>query len=196
MTKLAHALFGFASLFALGVGAAQAQDGGLIYRPDLQVRELPEARYVVRATTLYANDETGSDWPLSDEIYAVFTLRTPDRLGGDSFFARTAVFGNFDTGETKRFRENQNCLTSVIRGTTANGAARTWSCHPDGDRINLTFDVQLFEEDTGDDDLIGERTVRWTQHELDALNLAVGQKAAEHVRIGGYTLNWEVERVS
>jgi hypothetical protein len=73
---------------------------------------------------------------------------------------------------------------------------RFWDCHPDGDRINLVFTIQLFEEDTGDDDLIGERTVRWTPQELDSANLAVGQKSSESIRIGGYTLTWEVERVS
>jgi len=76
-----------------------------------------------------------------------------------------------------------------------NSRARFWDCHPDGDRHNLTFVVRLYEEDTGDDDLIGEREIRWTPAELDGLNLAVGQKFPEHIRIGGYTLNWEIERV-
>ena len=199
MLKLSYALFAAVSALAFSVGAAQAQDAvqyevspGAVERA---LTQLPPPRYVVRATTLYANDETGSDWPGSDEIYAIFTLRTPDRVGGDSLFARTAVFGDFDTGETKRFRANQNCLTSVTPGETSGNAARSWDCHPNGDRINLTFTVRLFEEDTGDDDLIGERVVRWTPEELDGLGLAVGQKAPESVRIGGYTLTWEVERV-
>jgi len=200
MFKLAPALIAAASAIALSVGAAQAQDAvqyqvtpGVL---EQALTQLPPPRYIVRATTLYANDETGPDWPGSDEVYAVFTLRTPDRLGGDSFYARTAVFGDFDTGETKRFRADQNCLTSVVRNSSAGGAARTWDCHPNGDRINLTFTVQLFEEDSGEDDLIGERTVSWTPAELDGASLAVGQKLPESIRLGGYTLTWEVERVS
>ncbi len=200
MAKFAHTLAGVASLFALMIGNASAQDAGQVFQvqPGVFQQVLPEAapaRYIVRATTLYANDETGRDWPGSDEIYAEFVLRTPDRVGGDEFFARTTVFGDFDTGETKHFREGENCLTSAVPATSQR-PSRFWDCHANGDRINLTFRVKLFEEDTGDDDLIGERTVRWTQAELDGLNLAVGQKSPESIRLGGYTLTWEVERVS
>ena len=158
----------------------------------------PPARYMVRATTLHANDETGPDWPGSDEIYAVFVLRRPDRVGGDEFFARTSTFEDFDTGETKHFRTGENCLTSVMPATSQLGHSpvRSWDCQPNGDRINLQFRVKLYEEDTGDDDLIGEHTISWTQQQLDGFGLRVGQKTPGSVRIGGYTLNWEVQRVS
>jgi hypothetical protein len=203
MTKLAHTLAGVASLFALAVGSADAQNAGQVYQVqpgvlEQAVRDLPPPRYIVRATTLYANDETGRDWPGSDEIYVKFVLRTPDRVGGEEFYAQTTVFGDFDTGETKRFRDGENCLTSAVPAPVqlGNSPVRFWDCHANGDRINLTFRVQLYEEDTGDDDLIGERTVRWTPAELDGLNLSVGQKSAESIRIGGYTLTWEVQRIS
>lgn len=198
MLKFAHALCGVA--LALSAGAAQAQTHGDVTGVRPHVVQRPphvqaQARYIVRATTLHCNDETGRDWPGSDEIYAIFTLRTPDRVGGDAFFARTNTFGDFDTGETKAFRADQNCLTSVVPGN-AERPVRHWDCHPAGDRINLTFKVKLYEEDYGDDDVIGEQTVRWTQQELDALGLSVGQKSPGHIRIGGYTLNWEVQRIS
>lgn len=81
MLKLSHALFAAASALALTTYE---------YQPNvLQHIEIPPPRYIVRATTLYANDETGRDWPGSDEIYAEFELRTPDRVGGDAFYART-----------------------------------------------------------------------------------------------------------
>ena len=200
MKKLAHTLAGVASLFALAVGSADAQNAGQVYQVQPGVlqqalTEIEPARYIVRATTLHADNETGPDWPGSDEIYAEFVLRTPDRVGGDEFFARTTTFGDFDTGETKNFREGENCLTSAVPATSQR-PSRFWDCHANGDRINLTFRVKLFEEDTGDDDLIGERTVRWTPAELDGLHLSVGQKSAEHIRIGGYTLTWEIQRVS
>lgn len=203
MLKVSHALFAAASALALTMGGAQAQTQEFQINPGAvfqQATPQPStARYIVRATTLYANDETGSDWPGSDEIYAEFELRKPDRLGGDAFYARTTTFGDFDTGETKRFRQGENCLTSAVPAPGSrwtNSRSRFWDCHANGDRHNLTFVVRLYEEDTGDDDLIGEREVSWTPAELDGLNLAVGQKSPEHIRIGGYTLTWEVERVS
>jgi hypothetical protein len=200
--KLSHALFAAASALALTICGAQAQteyhiNPGAVLQQG--TTEFTPARYIVRATTLYANDETGRDWPGSDEIYAQFELRTPDRVGGDAFYARTTTFGDFDTGETKRFRDGENCLTSVVPAPAApivNGHVRFWNCHANGDRHNLTFVVRLFEEDSSEDDLIGERQVRWTAAELDGLNLGVGQKSAESIRIGGYTLTWEVQRVS
>ncbi|MEZ5959323.1 MAG: hypothetical protein R3C30_02700 [Hyphomonadaceae bacterium] len=202
MLKVSHALFAAASVLALSVGGAQAQSYEAQINPNATFEQAPTPtappRYIVRATTLYANDETGPDWAGSDEIYAEFELRTPDRVGGDAFYARTTTFQDFDTGETKRFREGENCLTSAVPAPGAritNSRVRFWDCHPNGDRYNLTFVVRLYEEDTGDDDLIGEREIRWTPAELDALNLGVGQKFPEHIRIGGYTLNWEIERV-
>ncbi len=203
MFKLSHALFAAASALALSVGGAQAQTQQFQINPGITLQQATPppstARYIVRATTLYANDETGPDWPGSDEVYVQFELRTPDRVGGDAFYARTTTFRSFDTGDTKRFREGENCLTSAVpapRAPRVNGHVRFWDCHPNGDRHNLTFVVRLFEEDSGDDDLIGERTVRWMPAELDGLNLAVGQKSPESIRLGGYTLTWEVQRVS
>ena len=202
MTDRTRDLFGVISALALLLPAAPALAQQFqqyrVVPGVLQQAAPPAPRYIVRATTLYANDETGPDWPGSDEIYATFVLRRPDRLGSEEFYARTSVFGDFDTGETKRFREWENCLTSVMPAAAQLGRSpvRAWDCHPDGDRINLRFTVQLYEEDVGGDDLIGERTVSWTQQELDAANLAVGQKTSESIRVGGYTMTWEVERVS
>lgn len=202
MLKVSHTLFAAASVLALSVGGAHAQNNDAQINPNATFQQgvtpTTPPRYIVRATTLYANNETGPDWPGSDEIYAEFELRTPDRLGGDAFYARTTTFQNFDTGETKRFRQGENCLTSAVVPPGArwtNSRARFWDCHPNGDRINLTFVVRLYEEDPGDDNMLGEREIRWTPAELDALNLGVGQKHPEHIRIGGYTLNWEIERV-
>ena len=147
-------------------------------------------RFLVRATTLYANAET-NDWSPSDEIYAVFTLQPPDEVAdAPDLSVRTSTFGDFDTGETKDFRPTQNCLTSVQ--ATPDG----WDCNPRGDIGPLQFTVRLYEEDTWSDDFIGERTVQWSQEELAGANLEVGGASEESIRIGGYTLTWRVERVS
>lgn len=149
------------------------------------------ARYIVRATTLHANQET-SDWSLSDEIYAVFSLQPPGGSKADSpgIHVRTSTFEDFDTGETKEFAATQNCLTSVV--VTQEG----WDCHARGDTGPLEFTVTLYEEDSWDDDLIGERRVEWAVWELAAAGLEVGGASEESIRIGGYTLTWRVERVS
>ncbi len=148
-------------------------------------------RYIVRATTLHANQET-SDWSLSDEIYAVFSLQPPGGSKADSpgIHVRTSTFEDFDTGETKEFSATQNCLTSVV--VTQEG----WDCHARGDTGPLEFTVTLYEEDSWDDDLIGERRVEWAVWELAAAGLEVGGASEESIRIGGYTLTWRVERVS
>jgi hypothetical protein len=149
-----------------------------------------QPRFIVRATTLHANRET-DDWSPSDEIYAVFTLRGPDQENDASDIqVRTLTFEDFDTGETKSFSPSQNCLTSVV--TTQDG----WDCHAQGDIGPLQFTVKLCEEDTWNDDLIGERTVQWSREELAAAMLQVGGGSEESIRIGGYMLTWRVERVS
>lgn len=148
-------------------------------------------RYIVRATTLYANQET-NDRSFSDEIYAVFSLQPPGGSKADSpgIHVRTSTFEDFDTGETKEFDATQNCLTSVV--VTQDG----WDCHARGDTGPLEFTVRLYEEDTWYDDFIGERRVEWAVWELAAAGLEVGGSSEESIRIGGYTLTWRVERVS
>lgn len=216
MPKLSYALLGAIAALAL-IGSAQAQPDprAVARRPDAQAQPDPQVvtrqpdvqlvmpaappapRYVVRATTLFANDETGRDWPGSDEIYAVFTLRPPDEVAdAPDFYARTAVFGDFDTGERRSFPASQNCLTSAIATEHSGDNASAWDCHPLGDIGPLQFSVRLYEEDVGDDDLIGERTVQWSREELAAAQLEVGGGSEESIRIGGYTLTWRVERVS
>jgi hypothetical protein len=153
-------------------------------------------RFLVRATTLYANDETGPDWPGSDEIYVVFQLQHPDRMADSAgFTARTSVFGDFDTGELRTFRDTQNCLTSALQDDTQ-GEVSAWHCHPQGDFGPLQFTVRIYEEDSIEDDLIGEMTIHWSREELTGTGLEVGGTSEESIRIGGYTLTWRVERVS
>lgn len=158
----------------------------------------PAPRFIVRATNLYANNETGPDWPGSDEIYVVLSLWHPDELADSAgFSARTSVFEDFDTGERKSFRETQNCLTAALQDQQgSHGMTSAWHCHPGGDIGPLQFTVRLYEEDTWEDDLIGERTVQWSREELAAAMLQVGGGSEESIRIGGYTLTWRVERVS
>ena len=202
MAKLTCALIGVFA--ALAFGSAEGQTApSLIERlqnaPMVVLTPAASApRFIVRATTLRADNETGPDWLGSDEIYAVFTLRSPDQVAdAPDFYARTSVFEDFDTGERRSFRTLQNCLTSAVATENgSHGMASAWDCHPLGDSGPLRFSVTLYEEDAREDDLIGEQTVQWSREELASAMLEVGGGSEESIRIGGYTLTWRVERVS
>jgi hypothetical protein len=203
MLKLACALIGVFSAFALGSAEGQTAPR-LIERlqnaPTVALTPAAAAppRFIVRAITLRADNETGPDWPGSDEIYAIFTLRPLDDVAdAPDFFARTSVFEDFDTGERRSFRTLQTCLNSAVPTETgSHGMASAWDCHPQGDFGPLRFSVKLYEEDASEDDLIGEQTVQWSREELASALLEIGGGSEESIRIGGYTLTWRVERVS
>jgi hypothetical protein len=218
MSKLSLALLGVSCALALAFGGAHAQTAhGVLERPQAQseldrgallleqLQNAPQVvlmtsaptpaepslpRFVVRAVSLYANQET-DDWSPSDEIYAVFTPGLPDdKADRPGFSVRTSTFGDFDTGETKEFSDTQNCLVSAEQDDDG------WHCTPYGRAGPFQFTVRLYEEDAVYDDLIGERTVHWSPEELAGAGLAVGGASEESIRIGGYTLTWRVERVS
>src|SRR5688572_8863909 len=92
------ALTGLAVL-AFSAGPAVAQPNFLQVAPfaELLAPELdaPRPRFVVTAVRLHANDETGPDFPGSDEIYLVFGD------GAQRKYGHSSIFGDFDTGETK-----------------------------------------------------------------------------------------------
>jgi hypothetical protein len=155
----------------------------------------PLKRYSINATTLYANDETGPDWPGSDEVFAVFTVSPPDGLAGaQGFTARTAVFRDFDTGERKSFDGSQDCLAGAVASQRrSDGTASAWFCHPWGVTGPVQVRVRLFEQDgILGVTLIGERVVQWSREEVQALQIGTGRYLEESVRIGGYTLTWRV----
>src|SRR5688572_19167111 len=186
MFKLTYALIGVSCALTFAIGGAHAQPAQGVIEPDrgtLLVEQLqnapqvvlimptptaadpPAPRFVVRAVSLYANEET-SDRSLSDEIYAVFTPGQPDdKADRPSFSARTSTIEDFDACERKLFRDTQNCLVSAEQDDDG------WHCTSYGHPGPFQFSVRLYEEDSFYDDLIGERTVQWSREELAAAGL-------------------------
>ena len=153
---------------------------------------LPEAavaqmvpQFTASAVKIKAIDESGYDWPGSDEVYAIFSDQIPghdDRL--------TATFGDFDTGETKIFRAADSCMTPQP------------AC--DHGLESLHFKLSVWESDGGSaygelpgghtrlqrgkaswDDLIGRADVVQSRADLLADLPLVGDYTEYKVHLGG-----------
>jgi len=214
MPKLKYAALGLLSVLTLFAGAAYAQDWRAnVLGPRASVRApdarlIPQPRFIVTAERLHANNETGPDWPGSDEVYIVFGNRALDKFG------YSTQFGDFDTGETKSFPRGRWCLAPLFEPVYQNGGSLYgWQCQTGGIGGPFNFEVRLFESDHSwtpsaclpddlppgvecQDDLIGGRTISYSREELVAAMPRVGDHVIESVRLGGYTFTWRVERIS
>jgi len=93
-----------------------------------------QPKYKVKAVSFHAIDESGVDWPFSDEPYWIFnSVGTP----GTSRTTASHVFENIDSGDTAAFGASEGCLYL----TCASGGAV-----PSG----LGLSIQLWEQDLGD----------------------------------------------
>ncbi len=204
------ALTGLAVLaFSAGPAVPQPNFGQIAPFP-LQIapdRDTPQPRFVVTAVRLYANDETGPDFPGSDEIYLVFGNPAQGTYGYSS------IFGDFDTGETKDFAARQWCLAPISEPIYhQNGNLIGWQCQGGGIGGPFSFSLQLFESDNAwtpqaclgpltapvqcQDDLVGSQTVSYSAEELLAAMPRIGDEVTESVRLGGYTITWLVQRIA
>jgi hypothetical protein len=214
MPKLKLAALSILSALALVAGAAEAQTRhrfeaaprATVRAPDAQL--IPQPRYIVTAERLYANNETGPDWPGSDEVYIVFGNRALDTFG------HSTKFEDFDTGETKSFPRGRWCLAPLFEPIYQNGGSLYgWQCQSGGIGGSFNFEVRLFESDHSwtpsaclpddlppgvqcQDDLIGGRTISYSREELVAAMPNIGDHVIESVRLGGYTFTWRVERIA
>lgn len=102
---------------------------------DLPLTRRP--RYIFEANRMYVLDETGIDWPGSDEVVARF------QSGDNTIF--TGVYGDMDTGDTKLFRSGQQCITPAI--DPDNLSNTTWGCDQKGVAGPVTFTLTLYEYD-------------------------------------------------
>jgi hypothetical protein len=135
-----------------------------------------------------AIDESGWDWPGSDEVYAVFSDGTPNDLV-------TVTYEDVDTGETRTFGPQERCIAP--RPACDHGVSEV-----------LHFEVAFFEEDGGVrfcrglapddyhaalrggkcepyDDLIGRGSVFFTREELLRLLPRVGDSVEQKMILGG-----------
>lgn len=212
MPKLKLAALAFLSTLTFA-GATEAQNAhrfevaprATVRAPD--ARPIPQPRFIVTAERLYANNETGPDWPGSDEVYIVFGNRALNKFG------YSTVFGDFDTGETKSFSRGRWCLAPLFEPIYQNGGdLYGWQCQTGGIGGPFNFEVRLFESDHSwtpsaclpndlppgvqcQDDLIGGRTISYSREELIAAMPRVGDHVIESARLGGYTFTWRVERI-
>jgi hypothetical protein len=118
-------------------GALDAADRGA--RP---ARAPPETgiistpRFFVEALSFHAHNETGFDFPGADEVVAVFD--TPQ------YRLITDYYEDVDTGETKFFRSQHNC---VLPATDPGAPDLAWSCIEAGAPGPISFTVALYEYD-------------------------------------------------
>ncbi|MGD9967040.1 MAG: hypothetical protein AB7T59_10995 [Hyphomonadaceae bacterium] len=215
MSKFKYAALSTLSALAFAIGPAQAQNWGqrLEVAPQAQVlapdiRVAPQPRYIVTAERLFANDETGRDWPGSDEIYLVFGSRDLDRFG------YSTIFGDFDTGETRNIPQGRWCLAPLFEPVYhQNGSLYGWQCQTEGIGGPFNFTIQVWESDSSwtphaclpdtlpagvqcQDDAVGGRTISYSSEELIAAMPNIGDHVIESVRLGGYTFTWRVTRIA
>lgn len=103
-------------------------------------------RFIVEAINFHVLDESGRDIPYSsDEVIAVFGDLTVNH-NGQHYYVRTKEYDQVDTGDTRTFDYNQNCIVSVAEPTSVHH--NTWLCDPHGAQAPLTFSIELFEADS------------------------------------------------
>jgi len=85
--------------------------GAIVYAPQEARGQPPEAsssiipQFVAEAVSFEAVDESGSDEPLSDEVYAVFSDLNPNLND-----LVTQTFDDVDTGESNDFGPQERCI--------------------------------------------------------------------------------------
>jgi hypothetical protein len=195
--------------FSAGPAVPQPNFGQVAPFPQLLMPDLgaPQPRFIVTAERLYANDETGPDFPGSDEIYLVFG----DLAQG--MYGYSSIFGDFDTGETRNFAAGQWCLAPLSEAIYhQNGNLIGWQCQTGGIGGPFSFALKLYESDSAwtphaclgpllapvqcQDDLVGSQTVSYSAEELLAAMPRIGDEVTESVRLGGYTFTWRVQRIA
>jgi hypothetical protein len=105
---------------------------------------MSEPRYAVRIVKFDCVDESGVDFIGSDEPYWVFTARDPN---GKVHTTRSKVFGDVDSGETRRFQTDGDRNVIWPRKGATQGA-----------QAPIGLSIQLWEADQGDPDVVAKRT--------------------------------------
>jgi hypothetical protein len=186
---LRHRLFwlcvGFVSICTLGA-IVYAPQGARGQTPSVQptVFHIMVPQFMAEAVRFKAIDESGYDWSLSDEIYAVFSDLNPNV--NDLI---TQVFKGVDTGETRNFGPEERCIAP--RPTCDHGVSEI-----------LHFKFSLWERDDlpgpefcpsppliagicSTDDLIGIEEVFMSREQLLAALPSVGNSIEQKRILGG-----------
>jgi hypothetical protein len=99
--------------------------------------EWVERRYKVEALRFKARDETGWDWPFSDEVM----VETRDANG----WTVTNEIGDIDSGDTHHFDPAVSCIIAVRAGIVVLGKSSV--CHEAGEPAPFGFGVEMWEKD-------------------------------------------------
>jgi hypothetical protein len=94
-------------------------------------------RFQVRLVSFHANNETGPDWPGSDEIFAVYET--------NGYHAATSTYGDIDTGDTQRINPRNNCVYPAVDPDRQRNAQ--WRCDRNGAPGAIDFSLKLYETD-------------------------------------------------
>ena len=160
-----------------------------------------ERRYKIEALSFWARDETGVDWPGSDEVM----VGTRDPEG----WTASDVIGDINSGDIHEFDPARSCLVGVSPGEAVLG--RSSVCDAAGRPAPLWFEVELWEIDwsppgfehgcqpapsgghAGEcspppldyvaDDFIGDARLEFTPQELEAALPRVGDQYTETVTL-------------
>lgn len=147
-------------------------------RPQGVVVPNPEPRYVVKATSFYAGDETGFDNSGSDEPYWIFSSHGTD---GRTVTTSSHTFGDVDSGDTRSFPANEGCLWS--HACTSTPAPR-----------GIGFTVQLWEEELGQAEEVKAKTKAAFADAGDVLALLPLPGWADYLdEVVGFVLSWAAD---
>jgi hypothetical protein len=161
-----------------------------------------ERRYKIEALRFKARDETGADWPGSDEVM----VKTTDPEG----WTVADKVENIDSGTVHEFDPAKSCIVAVRPGEAV--LDKTSVCDDVGRPAPLNFEVELWESDEtcyfplcifdfdfgcrfgpeghfgsycvpvhGDDDFIGHARLDFSAQELEAALPNVGDEFVETV---------------
>jgi hypothetical protein len=197
--SLSHRLFkfcvGFVTIFMLGaIYAPQEARGQPPGFPDGAI-DLMVPQFVAEAVGFKAIDESGYDWPGSDEVYAVFSDLNPNLSD-----LVTSTYDDVDTGETQSFGPDERCIAQ--RPKCDHGVSEilhfevsfweedcphdrflppTCICHADGPGVhNYLRHGQCYR-----DDLIGREEVLMSREQLLAALPRVGDSVEHKFILGG-----------
>jgi hypothetical protein len=116
-----------------------------------------EPRYKIEAVSFHCHNETGINWPGSDEIVVVIDT-CPDDVNCVTTFSK--IFGDVDSSETREFEPDESCILPIGDATySAYGGyfrdqallafADSWSCSGAGVPGPFGFTVSMYDDDSG-----------------------------------------------
>jgi hypothetical protein len=160
--------------------------------------------YSVEVHGFRAIDESGIDWPGSDEVFGLFRSTR-------GYSTKTSVYRDVDSGDFRRFGNQERCLAPqrILSGRPFGSVlvapGDRWDCSPSttGVLAPIGLTLALWEDDAcghfpecfdstspegivdPNDDLIGRTEVTYDSLELERRLREVGDVMVDHFILGG-----------